>query len=68
MHIKINLISLMVEKGWTPQEVSEKTNLTTQTIYSLMNGKKTHLSFNTIATVCEVFECGIEDFLVLVKS
>lgn len=67
MQIKINLLSLMAEKGWTPQEVSDKTNLTTQTILSMMNGKKTQLSFSTIATICEAFECGVEDFLLLVK-
>ncbi|MED4399819.1 helix-turn-helix transcriptional regulator [Metabacillus fastidiosus] len=68
MHITINLLSLMAQKNITPKQVSEKTGLSIYTINAIMNGQKTQLKFQTIASLCEHLECDIGDLLVLEKE
>lgn len=67
MRVQINLLSLMAQKNITPKIMSEKTGLTPYTINSIMNGQKSQLHFDTIASICKQLDCEIGDLLTLEK-
>jgi putative transcriptional regulator len=68
MTIKINLISLMAEKNFTPKQLSEKSGLSIQTINQMMNNQKSQLGFPTIAALCSSLECEIGELLLLERE
>lgn len=64
-NIKVNLLQLMLDKDIrTITEVSDKTNISLKTLYSMANGKTSRIDFQTIIKLCKFFDCGINDLLV----
>lgn len=66
--MKINLISLLAKNDMTPKQLSEKTGLTTYCVNSLVEGRKHHISFETMIKICVALNCEVGDLLSLDKA
>ena len=47
------------------QDVHERTGLARRTISTLYNDKATRIDFSTIAKLCQLFGCGIDQLFIL---
>ena len=65
MMIRCNLSTLMGAKRYSIKDVHEKTGLSRGTISSLYNDKATRVDYETLAKLCELFECEVGSLLVL---
>ena len=63
MVLQSNLSTLMGKYRYTIKNVHEQTGLSRNTISILYNDKATRIDFSTIAKLCELFGCGIEQLL-----
>ena len=68
MQVKNNLRVLMAHKKMTIRDVHKKTGLSEITISKLYNEKSKTVSFNTISTLCDLFDCKIGDLLYIDES
>ena len=60
-----NLSTLMGKYRYTIKDVHERTGLSRTTISSLYNDKATRIDYSTIEKLCVLFECGVENLLLL---
>ena len=67
MVIRSNLSTLMGANRYSIKDVHEKTGLSRGTISSLYNDKATRVDYETIAKLCELFECEVSSLLVVYK-
>lgn len=67
MELKSNLSTLMGKYRYTIQDVHEKTGLSRNTVSSLYNDKATRIDFETIRKLCGLFECNVDELLILEK-
>ena len=58
----------MGARRYSIKDVHEKTGLSRGTISSLYNDKATRVDYETIAKLCELFECEVGSLLLLEKS
>lgn len=65
MAIHCNLSTLMGRERYTIQEVHEKTGLSRKAISNLYNDKATRIDLVTIEKLCHLFNCAINDLLIL---
>lgn len=68
MLIRSNLSTLMGARRYSIKEVHEKTGLSRGTISGLYNNKATRVDYETIAKLCELFECEVGSLLVIDKD
>lgn len=64
MQIRSNLSTLMGKKRYMIKDVHEHTGLSRKTISNLYNDKATRIDFETIAKLCDLFDCDIGELLV----
>ncbi|MFD0952986.1 helix-turn-helix domain-containing protein [Virgibacillus natechei] len=63
--ITINLYSLMARKRVrTVSEVAQETNISGKALYKIINGQTRRIDFETIAKLCEYFNCETGDLIV----
>ena len=65
MTVHCMLSSLMGSKRYSIQDVHDKTGLSRKTISNLYNVKATSIDYMTIAKLCELFDCQVEELLVV---
>lgn len=65
MTVHCMLSSLMGSKRYSIQDVHDKTGLSRNTISNLYNDKATRIDYMTIAKLCELFDCQVEELLVV---
>lgn len=65
MLVRINLRILMARDRLTIQDVHEKTGLSRTTISKLYNESSAKIGLDTIAALCKLFKCGVEELLYL---
>lgn len=65
MTVHCMLSSLMGSKRYSIQDVHDKTGLSRNTISILYNDKATRIDYMTIAKLCELFDCQVEELLVV---
>lgn len=65
--IKVVLNETLKKKGKTKYWVSKHSNISTNALSQLANNKTTAISFDNLATICNLLDCNIEDILIYVK-
>ncbi|ULT55425.1 helix-turn-helix transcriptional regulator [Neobacillus drentensis] len=65
MKVKNNLRVLMAKHYLSIQEVHEKTGLSRTTISKLYNESSAKIGLDTIAALCDLFNCKVSDLLYL---
>lgn len=68
MIVRNNLRVLMAKHKMNIKDVHEKTGLSRTTISKLYNEESTKIGMDTIATLCELFDCEVNDLLYLDKE
>ncbi len=68
MAVKNNLRVLMAKNKMNIKDVHEKTGLSRTTISKLYNETSTTISFETIYTLCILFDCDVDELLYLEES
>lgn len=68
MHLQNNLSTLMGKHRYTIQCVHELTGLSRNTISGLYNGKATRIDFATIAKLCGLLKCSVDELLILMDD
>lgn len=63
MIVRNNLRILMARDRLSIQDVHEKTGLSRTTISKLHNETSVKIGLDTIAALCKLFNCGVEDLL-----
>lgn len=63
MVVKNNLRILMAKHKMSIQDVHDKTGLSRTTISKLYNETSAKIGFDTIVTLCKLFDCDIADLL-----
>jgi putative transcriptional regulator len=63
--VKNNLRILMAKHKMSIKDVHEKTGMSRTTISKLYNETSTTISFETIANLCTLFDCTVDDLLYL---
>ena len=66
--VKNNLRVLMAQHKMNIQDVHEKTGLSRTTISKLYNEDSTKIGMDTIAALCKLFNCDVNDLLYLVEE
>ncbi|PSL41738.1 putative transcriptional regulator [Salsuginibacillus halophilus] len=66
--VKNNLRVLMAKHKMDIQDVHEKTGLSRTTISKLYHEESQKLGIDTIAKLCDLFECQIQDLLYLEEA
>jgi len=61
--IKVNLDRLLVERGMSLTELSEKVDITLANLSILKTGKAKAVRFSTLAALCEALDCVPGDLL-----
>jgi putative transcriptional regulator len=65
MKVRNNLRVLMAQHYLSIQEVHEKTGLSRTTISKLYNETSAKIGLDTIAALCDLFNCKVSDLLYL---
>jgi putative transcriptional regulator len=65
MKVRNNLRVLMAQHYLSIQEVHEKTGLSRTTISKLYNETSAKIGLDTIAALCDLFNCKVSDLLFL---
>jgi len=65
MNVRNNLRILMAKNKMNIKDVHEKTGLSRTTISKLYNEESTTIAFDTIYTLCKLFECDPGELLYL---
>lgn len=68
MIVKNNLRVLMAKNKMNIKDVHEKTGLSRTTISKLYNEESTKIGLDTIASLCVLFNCDVDDLLYLDKE
>jgi putative transcriptional regulator len=68
MKVRNNLRVLMAQHYLSIQEVHEKTGLSRTTISKLYNETSAKIGLDTIAALCDLFNCKVSDLLFLEDS
>jgi putative transcriptional regulator len=68
MRVRNNLRVLMAQHYLSIQEVHEKTGLSRTTISKLYNETSAKIGLDTIAALCDLFNCKVSDLLFLEDS
>jgi putative transcriptional regulator len=68
MKVRNNLRVLMAQHYLSIQEVHEKTGLSRTTISKLYNETSAKIGLDTIAALCDLFNCKVSDLLYLEDS
>jgi putative transcriptional regulator len=68
MKVRNNLRVLMARHYLTIQDVHEKTGLSRTTISKLYNESSAKIGLDTIAALCTLFNCEVNDLLYLEGS
>ncbi|SDI14906.1 putative transcriptional regulator [Alteribacillus persepolensis] len=63
--LKVNLRVLMAQHKMKIKDVHEKTGLSRTTISKLYNEESTKIGMDTIVKLCSLFDCGVEELLIL---
>jgi len=65
MQLSSNLSILMGKYRYNIQDVHDHTGLARRTISALYNDKATRIDFSTVAKLCRLFNCGVEQLFSL---
>lgn len=65
---KVNLLSIMAKRNITPRELQRRSGLSKSVIDSLIEDQREMISFDILATLCEILDCEIGDLIVLEKE
>lgn len=65
---KLRVPELLKEKGWTASDLMRKSGLSWPTVQGLASGKQMNIKLDTINKLCEVFEIGVEQLIVITES
>jgi len=68
MNVRNNLRMLMARDRLSIQDVHDKTGLSRTTISKLYNETSVKIGLDTIAVLCHLFKCDVEDLLYLEKD
>ena len=68
MRLQCKLSTLMGMKRMTIKEVHEKTKLSRTTISNLYSDKATRIDFETIAKLCDLFQCEVNELLCIEEN
>jgi putative transcriptional regulator len=68
MRIKINLDLVMVQRGMSLTELSERVGITMANLSILKNNRAKAIRLSTLATLCEVLDCQPGDLLESVED
>jgi putative transcriptional regulator len=63
--VKNNLRVLMAKHKMNIKDVHERTGMSRTTISKLYNETSTTISFETIASLCTLFDCTVDELLYL---
>jgi len=63
MPIRVRLRDLLEKRGMAQTELQARSGLGYSTINALYHGKTERVEFATLATLCDVLECGVGDIL-----
>jgi putative transcriptional regulator len=65
MKVRNNLRVLMARDYLTIQDVHDKTGLSRTTISKMYNGTSSKIGLDTIAALCKLFNCEVNELLFL---
>lgn len=63
MSIKVHIDRMLVERGMSVTELSERVGITMANISILKNGKAKAIRFSTLEEICKALECQPKDIL-----
>jgi len=63
-HLKMNIQALIDQKGWSIQDVADKSGLNYKTVHSIVKNKYSRIGLETLEKLCLAFECGVDDLFV----
>jgi putative transcriptional regulator len=66
--IKVNIDLLLVQRGMTLTELSEKVGITIANLSTLKRGKGRAIRFTTLLALCEALDCQPGDLLACVDG
>jgi len=61
--IILHLDRMMVERKVSLNELAERVGISNVNLSKIKNNKVTAIRFSTLASICEVLNCGVEDIL-----
>ena len=61
--IVLRLDRMMVERKISLNELAERVGISNVNLSKIKNNKVTAVRFSTLAAICEVLECNVEDIL-----
>lgn len=68
MSIKVNIDMMLVKRGMSVTELSERVGITISNISILKNSKAKAIRFSTLEGICEALDCQPGDILEYVKD
>ncbi|MDW8515080.1 MULTISPECIES: helix-turn-helix domain-containing protein [Bacillaceae] len=68
MKIRNNLRVLMAQHKMNIQDVSDATGLSRKSISKMYNETAVQVQLEVLVKLCALFNCGVEDILILEKS
>ena len=68
MYISCSLSTLMGKARLSIQDVHVKTGLSRTTLTNLYHDRVCRVDYDTLIKLCQLFNCGIDDILVLNKE
>lgn len=66
--IKIHLDLMMVQRGISLNELSERVGITLANLSILKNNKAKAIRFSTLEAICKALNCRVEDILEYVED
>lgn len=61
--IRIYLLDLLQEKGWTQRKLSKKTSIREATISEMCNNCIARINVQHLNKICEALNCRVEDLI-----
>ena len=63
--LKLNVLKLLKDKGKTKYWLYNQLNLSYQNFNNMVNNKTKSIKYEMIETLCDIFNCSVEDLFVV---
>lgn len=66
--IKLNVLNLLKQKGKSKYWLYNQLNLSYQNFNNMVNNQTKSIKYEMIETLCEIFDCKIEDLFIKIDE
>jgi len=63
-HLHMNIRFLIDKRGWSIQDLADKTEMNYKTVHSIVKNKYSRIGLGTLEKLCLAFECKVEDLFI----